>query len=386
MLAKHRIYADINAVRYIHELPHWPRFTWDHATLLPLLARARHHQGVLLGGMQTLGFGFQQQQSLANLAAEVIKSSAIEGLIFDPVSVRSSIARRMGIPMPKTGIPSREVEGAVEMILDATKNYEHPLSKDRLLGWQAALFPTGRNGLQRIAVGKWRTPEMDPMQVISGPISKERIRRKHIHFEAPAAARLSREIAAFLKWFEEADEIDPVLRAGVAHFWLVTIHPFEDGNGRVSRAVADMALARAERSAQRFYSMSAQIEQEKQDYYRALETAQKGSLDITSWLEWFVGCFERAVSGATAALTSITAKARRWEHLSSKFDPNERQRKVINALLDHGEEVFSTSKYAKLAGTSLDTALRDITQMVQMGVLVPSESGGRSKKYALPRS
>jgi Fic family protein len=370
-------------MRYIHQVPKWPDFHWDNARLLPLLAQARHQQGVLLGGMRALGFRVQQQSSLENLATEVVKSSAVEGTVFDPASVRSSIARRLGLPPEKPGASGRDIEGAVEMILDATQHYDQPLTEDRLLGWQAALFPAGRSGVRRIAVGQWRTSEMDPMQVVSGPISTERVRRKKIHFEAPEAARIPGEIASFLKWFERPSETDPVLRAGVAHLWLVTIHPFEDGNGRVSRAVTDMALARAEGSRHRFYSMSAQVEKEKQDYYDSLETAQKGNLDITGWLEWFMGCFERAVSGAACSIDRIVKKATSWERLNAVFEPNERQRKLINALLDGAENEFSTSKYAKLAGTSLDTALRDITQMVRAGVLTPSESGGRSRRYTL---
>lgn len=372
-------------MRYIHQLPSWPGFQWDNARLMPLLARARHQQGLLLGGMQSLGFQFRQQTTLENLAAEVIQSSAIEGTVFDPASVRSSIAQRMGLPTEKWSPKNRDVEGAVEMIMDATQHYDRPLTEDRLLGWQAALFPAGRSGIQRIAVGRWRAPDTDPMQVVSGPISREHIRRRHIHFEAPAAGRLPGEVAAFLKWFEAADGTDPVLRAGVAHFWFVTIHPFEDGNGRVSRAIADMALARSEGSGMRFYSMSAQIEQEKQEYYRVLETSQKGTLNITGWLEWFVGCFERAVIGAEGSLKRILAKAARWEQLSGMFEPNERQRKVLNALLDAGEGEISTSKYARLAGISLDTALRDIRHLTEVGVLKPGASGGRSRKYTLSK-
>ncbi len=370
-------------MRYIHQLPKWPNFQWDYERLMPILAQARHQQGLLLGGMQSLGFQLRQQTNLENLAAEVIQSSAIEGTKFDPASVRSSIARRMGLPSEKEGSSSRDVEGAVEMILDATQQYDLPLTEDRLLGWQASLFPAGRSGIQRIAVGKWRTPEMDPMQVVSGPVSRDRIRRKHIHFEAPAADRLSGEVAAFLKWFETVDGTDPVLRAALAHLWFVTIHPFEDGNGRVSRAIADMALARSEGSGMRFYSMSAQIEKEKQEYYRILETSQRGTLNITGWLEWFVGCFGRAVVGSTGTLKRITAKAARWERINGMVEPNERQRKVLNALLDGDEEPFSTSKYAKLAGTSLDTALRDIKHLIEAGVLKPGSSGGRSRNYTL---
>jgi Fic family protein len=370
-------------MRYIHGLPNWPHFQWDYERLMPILAQARHQQGLLLGGMLSLGFQFRQQANLANLAAEVVKSSAIEGTLFDPASVRSSIARRMGLPPEKDGASSRDVEGAVEMILDATQQYDHPLTEDRLLGWQASLFPAGRSGMKRIAVGKWRTPEMDPMQVVSGPIGRDRIRRKHVHFEAPAADRLPGEVRAFLGWFETADGTDPVLRAAISHFWFATLHPFEDGNGRVSRAIADMALARSEGSGMRFYSMSAQIEREKQEYYGILEASQKGTLNITGWLEWFVGCFERAVVGAGGTLKRITAKAARWEQLNGIVEPNERQRKVLNALLDGDEEAFSTSRYAKLAGASLDTALRDIKHLIGAGVLKPGSKGGRSRKYTL---
>jgi Fic family protein len=374
---------NIRSMRYIHQQPKWPHFQWDYERLMPILGKARHQQGLLLGGMMSLGFQFRQQTNLENLAVEVIKSSAIEGTKFDPASVRSSIARRMGLASEKEGPPSRDVEGAVEMILDATQQYKKPLTEDRLLGWQASLFPAGRSGIHRIAVGKWRTPEMDPMQVVSGPVSRDQVRRKHIHFEAPTADRLPGEVVAFLKWFETVDGTDALLRAAIAHFWFVTIHPFEDGNGRVSRAIADMALARSEGSCMRFYSMSAQIEKEKQEYYHILEASQKGTLDITSWLEWFVGCFERSVIGAGGTLKRIIAKAARWEQFSGMVEPNERQRKVLNTLLDNGEEELSTSKYAKLAGTSLDTALRDIKQLIEAGVLKPGSSGGRSKSYAL---
>jgi Fic family protein len=231
-------------MQYIHKSPKWPHFHWDNDRLMTILGRARHQQGLLLGGMQSLGFQFRQQTNLESLAAEVLKSSAIEGTLFEPASVRSSIARRMGLSAEKQGSTNRDVEGAVEMILDATQRYDRPLTEDRLLGWQAALFPAGRSGIQRILVGKWRTPETDPMQVVSGSISREHIRRKNVHFEAPAADRLPGEVATFLKWFEASDGTDSVLRAAIAHFWFVTIHPFEDGSGRVSRAIADMALAR----------------------------------------------------------------------------------------------------------------------------------------------
>jgi Fic family protein len=370
-------------MRYIHQLSGWPKFQWANDKLLALVARARHRQGILLGGMQSLGFQFQQKANLKYLATEVVKSNAIEGAVFDPASVRSSIARRMGLASEGGVSSSRDVEGAVEMILDATQNYTQPLTEDRLFGWQAALFPAGRSGIHSIAVGKFRPAESDPMQVVSGPLSRDRIRRKHIHFEAPTADRLTGEVAEFLQWFEAGVGPDPILRAGLAHFWFVTIHPFADGNGRVSRAIADMSLARSEGSGMRFYSMSAQIEAEKQEYYRILEASQKGTLDVTAWLEWFVGCFERAVLEATRSLEHILAKASRWEQINAAFEPNERQRKALNELLDGGVEELSTSKYAKLVGTSLDTALRDIKSLVEARILKSSASGGRSTKYSL---
>jgi Fic family protein len=276
-------------MRYIHQLPEWPHFTWDDAKLMPTLLEVRHRQGRLLGRMEGLGFRFRSEAALENLTAEVIKSSAIEGTVFDPASVRSSIARRMGIQASDHAVSSREVEGAVEMMLDATQKYAEPLTVERLLGWQASLFPGGRSGMQRVLTGLWRTPEMDPMQVVSGPVSRDRLRPKNIHFEAPTADRLAAEVQRFLQWFESPDRTDPVLRAGLAHFWFVTIHPFEDGNGRVSRAIADLALARADGLDLRFYSMSTQIESEKKHYYLELEKSQKGALDITRWLLWFLG-------------------------------------------------------------------------------------------------
>lgn len=368
---------------YIHHQPDWPHFSWNHRKLARALATARHRQGLLLGGMTTLGFPASTRANLENLASEVVKSSAIEGTVFDPTAVRSSIARRLGLPRETEASASREVEGAVEGLLDARQNYRAPLTEERLLAWQAALFPSGRSGLRRVLVGAWRTPEMDPMQVVSGALSQDRLRKKDIHFEAPPAKHLPHEIATFLKWFEHQDETDPVMRAGIAHLWFVTIHPFEDGNGRVARAIADLALARAEDSALRFYSMSTQIEQEREQYYGAMETAQKGTLDITSWLEWFLGCFDRAVGRGLDAVHRVLQRSARLDKLTSLVDLNERQRKVLNALLEAGEVVFSTSRYAKLADTSLDTALRDIKALLEAGALVAGDSGGRSTRYHL---
>lgn len=377
-----RLCGDLD-MPYIHRHSSWPHFTWRDADLLPVLPNVRHRQGRLLGRMEGLGFRFRSEASLMNLTSEVIKSSAIEGAVFDPVSVRSSIARRMGLPSEQATPSSHDVEGAVEMMLDATQNYAEPLTVDRLLGWQSALFPAGRSGLHRVLVGQWRTPAMDPMQVVSGPVSRDRIRKKNIHFEAPTADRVPREVELFLEWFDGGDPIDPIIRAAIAHLWFVTIHPFEDGNGRVSRAIADMALARADGSAQRFYSMSTQIEAEKSHYYDHLEQTQKGGLDITPWLLWFLGCLDRALVRADESLAGILQKSATWERVNARVSVNDRQRLVMNALLDRGETEISTSKYAKLARCSLDTALRDIKSLVKSGVLVAGEEGGRSTKYQL---
>jgi Fic family protein len=370
-------------MRYIHQHPQWPHFTWREGELLPLLPEVRHRQGRLLGRMEGLGFRFRSEAGLDNLTSEVIKSSAIEGTVFDPSSVRSSIARRLGLAGNEISPSSRDVEGAVEMMLDATQQYSAPLTVDRLLGWQASLFPAGRSGVRRILVGQWRTSDMDPMQVVSGPLGRDHIRRKNIHFEAPSADRLSREVEAFLRWFESPDATDPILRAAIAHLWFVTIHPFEDGNGRVGRALADLALARADGSALRFYSMSTQIEAEKKEYYENLERTQKGGMDITPWLVWFLSCLGRALARADQSLAGIMQKASTWERINAGASVNERQRQVVNALLDGMDREISTSRYAKLAHCSLDTALRDLKALVEAGVLVPGESGGRSTRYRL---
>lgn len=333
--------------------------------------------------MKGLGFRFRDEAALENLAAEVVKSSAIEGNLFDPASVRSSLARRMRGSTSDHGVSSREVEGAVEMMIDASQNYAEPLTEERLFSWQASLFPGRRGGMRRVLLGQWRTAEMDPMQVVSGRIDRDRVRRKNIHFEAPTADRLTSEVTAFLHWFETPDVTDLVLRAGIAHLWFLTIHPFEDGNGRVGRAIADLALARSDNSAQRFYSMSAQIESEKKQYYDVLEKSQKGITDITLWLAWFLGCLDRALQRAEELTESIIEKSTIWEWISQHATINKRQRIVINALLDGSNRDLSTSRYAKLAQCSLDTALRDIKSLLEAGVLIAGSSGGRSTKYNL---
>ena len=363
---------------YIHQNPEWPNLRWDNAKLLPLLADVRHRQGRLLGRMEGLGFRLRAEASLTTLTSDVIKSSAIEGSLLDAAQVRSSIARRLGLDFGSPAKAGRDVEGVVEMMLDATQKYAEPLTAERLFGWHASLFPTGRSGMRRITVGAWRPADIGAMQVVSGPIGRERI-----HFEAPAADRLGHEVSAFLDWFEAANGIDPVLKAGIAHFWFVTLHPFEDGNGRISRAIADLALARAEGTMDRFYSMSTQIEAEKKRYYQNLEHSQKGGVDITSWLEWFLGCLGRAVAGAEAGLAGVLRKAKIWERINHQSPVNERQRKVINQLLDGFEGKLSTSKYARLAKCSGDTALRDIKILLDQGILIQDQGGGRNTSYRL---
>ena len=365
---------------YIHDHTDWPRLRWNDTQLSPLLAEVRHRQGRLLGRMEGLGFRLRAEATLTTLTSDVIKSSAIEGERLDADEVRSSIARRLGLDFDTTTAASQNVEGVVEMMLNATQQYAKPLTAERLFAWHASLFPTGRSGMRKITVGAWRPAEVGAMQVVSGPIGKERV-----HFEAPSADRLAEEMAGFLAWFENGPKIDPVLKAGVAHFQFVTIHPFEDGNGRIGRAIADMALARAEGTAERFYSMSAQIEAERKEYYLRLEQSQRGATDITFWLEWFLECLGRAIGGAETALGGILRKAKLWERIN-QLPLNERQRKVINRLLDGFEGKLSSSKYAAIAKCSEDTALRDIKDLVDRGILVQETGGGRSTRYRVAES
>ena len=361
---------------YIHELPDWPNLRWSDEQLAQPLAAVRHRQGRLIGHMEALGFPLREEAVLQALTEDVIKSSEIEGEVLDREQVRSSIARRLGMDIGGLVEADRNVEGVVEMMLDATQNYAQPLTAERLFGWHAALFPTGRSGMSRITVGAWRTAEDGPMQVVSGPIGRERV-----HYEAPASERLDADMSHFLEWFETATP-DPVLKAGIAHLWFVTIHPFDDGNGRIARAIADLALARAEGSAQRFYSMSAQIRTERKAYYDMLERAQKGDLDITPWLLWFIGCLDRAFDGAETILASVMRKARFWESVADQ-PLNERQRKVVNRLLDGFEGKLTNAKWAAITKASSDTALRDISDLVQRGILVKEPGGGRSTSYSL---
>lgn len=364
-------------MKYIHQRPSWPNLTWNAAELAPALAAVRHKQGRLLGRMEGLGFQLRQEASLTTLTSDVVKSSAIEGENLDPNEVRSSIARRLGLDIGGLPPASRDVDAVVEMMLDATQRFEAPLTAQRLFDWHAALFPTGRSGIHKITVGAWRTGEAGAMQVVSGPIGREKV-----HFEAPEAPLLNEEMKKFLKWFEAKSDTDPVIRAGIAHLWFVTIHPFEDGNGRIARAIADMALARSDGNKDRFYSMSSEIEREKKQYYLELETQQKGDTDITPWLKWFLACLERAIDAAEQSLGSVMLKAKIWERVNHK-PVNDRQRAVIKRMLGEFEGVLNTSKYAKLAKCSHDTALRDIQELLDRAILVRNQGGGRSTSYRL---
>ena len=354
---------------YIHDQPDWPRLHWKDDAVAALLADVRHRQGRLVGRMEALGFDLRREAVLGTLVEDVVKSSDIEGEKLDAGQVRSSVARRLGMDVGGIGRADRDVEGVVEMMLDATRRYDAPLTAERLFDWHASLLPTGRSGMSRITVGAQRRSDSDPMQVVSGPAGRERV-----HFEAPPAARLDGEMRAFLDWFEAPAETDPVVKAGLAHLWCVTIHPFDDGNGRIARAVADMALARSERSPQRFYSMSSQIRAERNAYYAILERTQRGTTDVTEWMGWFLACLGRSIEHSGAALAGVLAKARFWERAAG-VSLNDRQRLVLNRLLEGFDGKLTTSKWARLAKCSQDTALRDIVFLIDHGVLVGSFSG-----------
>ncbi len=361
----------------IHERQGWPALHWDSGRISQQLAEVRHLQGRLIGRMEALGFQLRAEAVLDTLTEDVLKSSEIEGERLDRDQVRSSIARRLGIDIAGVTTADRNVEGVVEMMLDATQRYDEPLTAQRLFDWHAALFPTGRSGMSKINVGAWRDDKKGPMQVVSGPIGKERV-----HYEAPVAARLRGEMKKFLDWFEKDASTDLVLKAGLAHLWFVTIHPFDDGNGRIARAIADMVLARSERSPQRFYSMSAQIQQERKSYYEILEATQKGDIDVTRWLEWFLVCLGRAFDRAETILAAVLIKARFWDRFAAT-EFNERQRSMINRLLNDFEGKLTSSKWAKIEKCSQDTALRDIEDLLRKHVLTKDSAGGRSTSYSL---
>lgn len=362
---------------YIWEQPGWPNLHWDAERLSLQLADVRHRQGVLLGRMQALGFELREEAVLRTLTQDVLKTSEIEGERLDAEQVRSSLARRLGLDAGALAPVDRNVEGIVEVMLDATRNYDAEVTEERLFDWHAALFPTGRSGMSRIRVGAWRDDAGGPMQVVSGPVGRERV-----HYIAPPAARVPTDMAAFLSWFNAPLDTDPVLKAAVAHLWFVTIHPFDDGNGRIARAIADLALTRSEQSPQRFYSMSAQIRAERADYYDTLEFTQKGDLDVTAWMEWFLGCLGRAIDGAGDVLSAVLVKADFWKaHAQASL--NERQIKVLNRMLDGFEGKLTSSKWAKLTKCSQDTAGRDIAALIERGILRRGEAGGRSTSYEL---
>ena len=362
---------------YIHELPNWPGFHWNYDAFADRLAAVRHQQGRLLGRMESFGFHFQQESLLRTLTQDVVKTSEIEGEVLDNEQVRSSLARRLGIEIAALKPADRHVDGVVEMLLDATRNYQQPLTVERLFAWHRSLFPTGASGMRRIRVGQWRDDALGPMQVVSGAFGREKV-----HYQAPPAEHLDREMEAFLDWFNKPNDTDWVMKAAQAHLWFLTIHPFEDGNGRIARAIADLALARSEQSSQRFYSMSAQIRLERSDYYRILESTQKGGLDITAWITWFLDCMGRAIHGAQSTLAGVQNKAQFWETWQS-YAFNERQHRVLNRLLDGFEGKLTTTKWATLAKCSQDTALRDILPLVEQGILRRSAEGGRSTSYEL---
>ena len=362
---------------YIWQAPDWPRWRYDLATLAGLMAKVSHAQGLLAGRLADVGMSVRAQASLAALTDDVIKTSEIEGEHLDTGSVRSSIARHLGVDIGALAPVDRHVEGIVDMVLDATSNSQAPVSEVRLLGWHAALFPTGYSGLSRINVGAWRDDANGPMQVVSGAVG-----RRRVHYEAPPATRLQAETSRFLDWINGTPAEPPLIRAGLGHLWFVTLHPFDDGNGRMARAIGDLLLARADGSPQRFYSLSAQIQREHEAYYQILERTQKGSLDVTAWLTWFLSALHRAIGQAQHTLDAVLTKTRFWQHYTGT-PLNDRQSKVVNRLLDGFDGKLTTSKWAAIAKCSADTALRDINELVSRGMLRRSTSGGRSTSYEL---
>lgn len=366
-------------MKYIHQLEHWPAFQWDEPAITRRLGAVRLAQGRLLGRMERLTNAARDGATLAALTAEILKTSEIEGEHLNADQVRSSLARKLGIDIGALTPADRNVEGIVEIMLDATQNYATPLSDERLFGWHGALFPTGRSALAKISVAAWRNAAEDPMQVVSGPLGRERV-----HFEAPTAKRLPKEMRAFMRWFNGpvSEALDPLLKAAIAHLWFVTIHPFADGNGRIARAIADLVLARSEASAERYYSMSTAIRAERKAYYQILEATQKGDLDITEWLSWFLERLAAAIAGADDMLAAVLEKARLWDRLASQTI-NDRQKAMLNRLLDGFTGKLTTQKWAKLAKCSHDTALRDINDLVERAILTRQAAGGRSTSYAL---
>ncbi len=362
---------------YIYQQPDWPRFNWDSNAIILPLSNVRHMQGKLVGKMEALGFSLRNEAVLETLTTEVIKTSEIEGQILDLDQVRSSIARRLGIEVSGLVPSDRNVDGVVEMMLDATQNYKKRLTDDRLFGWHSALFPSGRSGMYKIIVGKWRDDSTGPMQVVSGAMGKEKV-----HYEALPANQIEKKMKTFLSWFNKESEEDLILKSAVTHLWFVTMHPFEDGNGRIARALSEMVLARSDNSSQRFYSMSLQIRAERKEYYNILEKTQKGTLDITEWLLWYLKCLEDAINSSDIVLSKILYKHTFWMQFASDTF-NSRQVLLINRLLDNFTGKLTSSKWAKIAKCSQDTALRDIQDLLNKNILQKNPSGGRSTSYTL---
>ena len=364
-------------MKYIHQNENWPSFTWDATALQTLLGEVRNRQGKLMGKMETMGFALQEQALLNTLTIDILKSSEIEGEILNTDQVRSSIARRLGMDIAGLIPSDRNVDGVVEMMLDATQNFTKPLVKDRLYGWHNCLFPTGRSGMYKINVGQLRKDDNGPMQVVSGGVGREKV-----HFQAPDAILLEEEMSQFLDWFNDEKTLDPVLKAGIAHLWFITLHPFDDGNGRIARALTDMQLCKADGSSKRFYSMSAQILLQRNQYYTILEETQKGNLDITNWLLWFFENVLAALNTTNTTLEQVLLKASFWEKQNST-PWNERQKILLNKMLDGFEGKLTTTKWAKITKCSPDTALRDIQDLISKGILLKEQKGGRSTSYTL---
>lgn len=364
--------------QYIYQLKDWPRFTWKLEKLIQLLAKLHHHQGLLIGRMETLGFILQKEASLDTLTLDVVKNSEIENEFLDPDQVRSSIARHLGMDIAALIPSDRNVDGVVEMMLDAIIHCDKPLTEKRLFTWHKNLFPTKMSGMQEIIVANWRNDKKGPMQVVSGPIGREKV-----HYQAPPAKKLKKEMKAFLTWFNDNQPLDPILKAGIAHLWFVTIHPFADGNGRIARTLSDMLLARADACTQRFYSMSAQIRLERSAYYDVLEKTQKNSLDITDWLAWFLDCLEHSLKSAETNLAKILMRANFWKTHQEEIPFNERQKIMLNKLFHDFYGTLTSSKWAKITKCSQDTALRDIQDLIDRNILIKETGGGRSTSYKL---
>jgi Fic family protein len=364
-------------MRYIYQYADWPEFYWDTEAILPVLSEVRHLQGKLVGRMETLGFALRSEAVLETLTLDVLKSTEIEGEFLQQEQVRSSIARKLGLDIAGLVRSDRHVDGVVEMMLDATQHFGKTLTKERLFGWHSALFPAGRSGMYKIVVGKWRDDSTGPMQVVSGAMGREKV-----HFQAPPAKILNKEMGAFITWFNSEKTMDPVLKASLTHLWFVTIHPFDDGNGRMARALTDMQLARTDGHSERFYSMSAQIRVDRNNYYKMLESTQKGDLDITAWHLWFLDCMGKSIKASYTLLEGILAKARFWE-LHKHTELSLRQRVMLNKVMDGFEGKLTSSKWAKITKCSSDTALRDIQDLVEKKILKKDNAGGRSTGYEI---